>query len=123
MITGTVNKQREAIILLAVHDAQSRIYDVEAVVDTGFNGDLTLPPDAVGRFQLRWLFRQHGVLADGGIEVFDVYEAIIEWDGQLRTVDVDAIDSVPLIGMRAMEGYELRIQVQTAGAVSIQQVQ
>lgn len=57
------------------------------------------------------------LLADGRETVFDIYEASVVWDGQLRRVAVDAVDAAPLIGMHLLEGYELTIQVVRGGNV------
>jgi clan AA aspartic protease len=122
VISGQVNQQREAIVKLALHDQRAQIYDVDVAIDTGFIGDITLPLAIIEQLQLPWLFRQRGALADGAVEVFDVYEATIEWDGRARTVDVDAVDGVPLAGMRLMEGYELHIQVRAGGSVCLEPI-
>jgi predicted aspartyl protease len=44
MMTGIVNVDLEAVLRLSVRDAAGHSHDVEAVIDTGFNGFLTLPP-------------------------------------------------------------------------------
>lgn len=44
MIAGTVNANREPVIRVSLQDAAGRGHDRDAVVDTGFNGWLTLPP-------------------------------------------------------------------------------
>ena len=43
MITGAVNANREAIVPWVVVGPRARRKTLEAVVDTGFSGDLTLP--------------------------------------------------------------------------------
>ena len=111
MLTGAVNADLEALLRLTVRDAAGQPHDVEAVIDTGFNGFLTLPPPLVAALGLTWLCRQHGQLADGSVQPFDVYEATVDWDGQPRSVEVEAVDAQPLVGMALMQGAELRIQV------------
>lgn len=50
MITGVVNAHHEATIRLPLQAAGGRNQDIEAILDTGFNGSLTLPPaDGVPR--------------------------------------------------------------------------
>ena len=44
MIEGVVNANLEAVVTLSLQDPSGRTREVEAVVDTGFNGYLTLPP-------------------------------------------------------------------------------
>jgi len=65
------------------------------VIDTGFNGSFTLPPGLIASLGLPWLCQQQGILADGNVQIFDVYS--------------------PLIGMALLQGCELRIQVLAGG--------
>lgn len=116
---GSVSADLEALLTLIVRDAGGRPHDVETVVDTGFDGYLTLPTNLIMALGLPWLFRQQGQLADGSIHVFDVHVATVEWDGQPRVVEVEAVDAQPLIGMALMQGSELRIQVMPSGLVTI----
>jgi hypothetical protein len=51
-------------------------------------------------------------LADGGESVFDIYEATLDWDGEARRIPVDEAETVPLVDMSLLEGYELTVQVQ-----------
>src|SRR5207247_318859 len=82
MMNGSVNADLEALLRLHVQDAGGQDHEVETVIDTGFNGFLTLPPALLASLGLPWLYRQQGQLADGSIHVFDVYAATVIWDGQ-----------------------------------------
>ncbi|HEX5716821.1 MAG TPA: hypothetical protein VF179_11730 [Thermoanaerobaculia bacterium] len=42
MLTGHVTSDNEAILPIALFGAEGRIVQVEAVIDTGYNGFLTL---------------------------------------------------------------------------------
>ena len=119
MMTGAVNTDLEALLRLTVRDGGGQPQVVEAVIDTGFNGFLTLPPALIAVLGLTWLCRQQGQLADGSIQTFDVYVATVDWDGQPRGVEVEAADAQPLIGMALMQGSDLRIQVAPGGPVTI----
>jgi len=120
MMTGAVNPELEALLQLTVRDAGGQPQSVPAVIDTGFNGFLTLPPTLVATLGLPWLCGQEGQLADGSVQAFDVYVATVDWDGQPRSVEVDAAEAQPLIGMGLMQGSELRIQVRPGGSVTIE---
>ncbi len=49
MITGNVNSDREPIIEIILHDVNGQEHKRPAVVDTGFTGWLTLPPETCKR--------------------------------------------------------------------------
>jgi clan AA aspartic protease len=119
MITGSVNSDLEALVRLTVTGGGSRQRPVDAVVDTGFTGFLTLRPATITALQLTWLGREQGTLADGSVDLFDVYRASVMWDGQPRPVEVEAADVDPLVGMALLERHSLVIEVRSGGAVSI----
>jgi clan AA aspartic protease len=119
MIIGVVDANLEPRLLLTVRAASLQSHEVEVVIDTGFNGFLTLPPALIAALGLPWLCRQQGELADGSILVFDVYVAAVDWDGQPRSVEVEAADSQPLLGMALMQGSDLHMQVLPGGSVAI----
>jgi predicted aspartyl protease len=54
MMTGTVNTDLEPLLRLTVRDAGGQPHDLEAVIDTGFNGFLTLPPALIAAPGLAW---------------------------------------------------------------------
>ena len=119
MMTGVVNADLEPLLRLTIRDAGGQPHDVEVVIDTGFNGFLTLPPALIAALGLPWLCRQQGQLADGSVLPFDVYVATVDWDGRPRSVEVEAADAQPLLGMALLQGSELRIEVVPGGPVTI----
>ena len=52
MIEGKVNPALEARITIEVVDSGGQIHAVEAVLDTGFTGALTLSPDVIRLLEL-----------------------------------------------------------------------
>lgn len=119
MISGTVTPDREAVVRLGIYGPADALLEVDAFVDTGYNGQLTLPPAVIAELNLAFRQRGSAILADGSDVEFDVYDAVIEWDGTVRRIIVDAAESDPLLGMRLLDGYELIIQAVPGGAVSI----
>ena len=117
MINGYVTVYREAIISLSVQGPEGQSREIDAVIDTGFNGFLTLPPSLIQELGLAW--RRRAMLADGSDSLFDIYEATVTWDDRLRRIAVDEVNSDPLIGMSLLYGYELTVQVVDRGRVVI----
>jgi predicted aspartyl protease len=127
MITGTVNADFEPIIRLSVCGSDGKVYTQDAIVDTGFNGWLSLPPNLIAELNLKWKRRGRAILGDETECVFDVYEAVLLWDGNMLTIPfakrrlcrIDEADSEPLAGMSLMEGYQLTVQVFEGGHVEL----
>ncbi len=119
MITGVVTANREALIRLAVRGPEGQEREIEAVVDTGFDGWFSLPPSLIAQLELQWRRRGRALLADGSESVFDIYEGSVVWDGRLRRIALDEASTVPLVGMALLHGYELNLQVRHGGSVTI----
>ena len=120
MIEGAVNAHYEAVVRLTLLDSSGQTRDIDAVIDTGYNGFLTLPPALVAELELTRLGRKSLILANGSRDVFDTYGVTVFWDGQSRFVDADEADATPLLGMSMLDNYDLSIQVRDGGRVVIQ---
>ncbi len=118
-ITGVVAADRQAIIRLTVRGPAGQEHEIEAIIDTGFDGWLSLPSSLIALLGLVWRRRGRALLANGSDSVFEIYEATVVWDGQDRRIPVDEAETTPLLGMSFLEGYELTIQVRSAGNVTI----
>jgi clan AA aspartic protease len=119
MITGIVTAVREAVIDLVVRGQDGREEEIQAVIDTGFDGSLTLPAKFINSLGLPWRRRGRSLLADGNESLFDIYEATVIWDGKPRRIAVDEVDIVPLVGMSLLYGCELTIKIIENGSVLI----
>jgi clan AA aspartic protease len=119
MILGYVNANREAIIQLAVFGENKQKQGIKAIIDTGYTGCLTLPSSVIKTLGLTWYMQQEGILGDGSLCMFNVYEASVIWDGQIRSVEINESDTDPLVGMSLLEGFELKIQGVAGGLVTI----
>src|SRR5204862_5414705 len=118
------NENREATMRLGVRGENGQEHEIEGVIDTGFTGFLTLPSTLIASLGLAWHGREQAFLGDGSTQVFDVYAAAtVIWDGQARTVETDAVDNDPLVGMGLIYGHELRIRAVDGGAVTIEALQ
>jgi clan AA aspartic protease len=121
MITGIV-QSGECRIRLLVKGRQGREQAIDAVIDTGYTGSLTLPPALIHTLGLRWQAVDRFRLADGSICVFDVYEAKVVWDGRVRQILVDEADAEPLVGMRLLKGHKVEMEVRYRGKVTIKRL-
>lgn len=122
MIEGVVNAAREAVVPLTVASAAGRTHPIDAVIDTGFSGFLTLPAALVLELRLPFVTRGRATLANGSEDLFDIHNAVVIWDGQPRHVLTDVADTAPLAGMSLLDGHSLFVEVEEGGRVAIQTV-
>jgi clan AA aspartic protease len=94
--------------------------DIECVIDTGFSGFLTLPPQDVATLQLPLVFYTQAHLADHSEVRLPVYEGTILWNDTEINVNVLATGERPLLGTALLKGHELRIQFTDDGFVTIE---
>lgn len=119
MIHGVVNVRREAVVRLRLQGPRGAELEVHAVVDSGFTSSVALPTATAAALGLTRQSSGGAVLADGTVCQFDIFAARVEWDGAWRSVLVSAVGDEPLVGMRLLAGYELRIAVIPGGVVEI----
>lgn len=119
MMQGRVNQNCEAMLSVAIKNVDI-MKSVDAVIDTGFSGFLTLPSGIIAELDLTWKGRDVATLGDGTSCIFEVYIASVIWDGEYRAIDINESETVPLIGMRLLRGYDLRIQAIEGGLVTIE---
>jgi clan AA aspartic protease len=119
MMQGIVNQNCEATLPIVLKNGTATQL-VDTVIDTGFSGFLTLPSDIISALGLKWEGRDVATLGDGTSCTFEIYLAIVIWDGQYREIYVNESETFPLIGMRLLRGYDLRIQAIEGGTVAIE---
>ena len=122
MMQGFVNQNCEAMIQVAVGHANKRKQMINAVIDTGFTGFLSLPQSLIISLELPWYFRDVGTLGDGSEVIFEMYKATVIWDGQERIIDVAASEADPLIGMSLLYGFRVQIDAVEGGVVTIEAI-
>jgi len=120
MISGVVTAEREAVVRLQVLDVNGQPIVVDAVIDTGFNGYLTLPAAIVTSLSLPLHGTRAAMLGDGSNVMLDIYRAQVMWHDQPRTVQILAAEGGALVGMSLLHGSELRMRVATGGSVTIE---
>ncbi len=119
MISGKVTNNGEATIRLKLLGPTGIEKRISAIIDTGYDGWLTLPPELIAELVLPWSTVGQAVLADGSEIEYDVYEARVVWDRRQREVDIDESDTAPLIGMAMLRDCELNMVVQPHGKITI----
>jgi clan AA aspartic protease len=122
MIVAAVNARYEIQVEVPLLAADGRVHVVQALIDTGFSGNLALPPAIVADLGFPFRSDERLVLANGQVDLFKVHVATLQWDGRLRRMAAQVIDSTPLVGMNLLIGYELSAHILVGGRVMISRI-
>lgn len=120
MIEGVVNDAYEAVVSLSLQGPSGQTKDIEAVIDTGYSGFLTLPTALVTELGLPFAYIGRALLANDAEVTCDVHDVTVLWDGQPRHIKADATGSTPLVGMLLLDQHSLNIEVERGGRVVIE---
>jgi clan AA aspartic protease len=123
MMQGVANPSCEATLSLVVSNANRQSQLIDAVIDTGYTGFLSLPREIIIALNLPWTGIDRGTLGDGSEVTFEVYAATIIWDGQYRNIPVNEAETDPLVGMSLLHGYDLHIRAVAGGNVTIKAIE
>ena len=118
MMSGSV-VNLHAILKLRLRTQNGAFQDGEFVIDTGFTGFLTMPPQEVALLGLPYVYHTRAHLADHSEIRLPVHEATILWDGNELKVSVLATGERPLLGTALLNGHELVVQFADAGLVFV----
>lgn len=121
MIQGTVvGLQARMAVILRLPDRLD--LEIECVVDTGFEGFLTLPSAAITELDLPYAARIDANLADSSSVSTNVYFATILWNGVERDIAVLGMGHRPLIGTALLADYHLSIDFYDGGTVILDDI-
>ena len=121
MIMGIINDRLELKVAIEISNEDGAFESVEAVLDTGFGGDLTLPIDAVERLGLKYSRRVPLILAGDQRMECVVYKGFVKWFGRTREIHVIAAEGQPLLGMTLLDGCKITIRVRPGGEALIEE--
>ena len=117
MICGIVNANLEATITLHIVSPNGLRHEITAIIDTGYNGALTLPHATVLALALMPSASRMVTLGDASQRVLDFYTANIYWEGRVRRIRVLCVEGSPLVGTVLLQGYKLEANFTPGGAV------
>ena len=121
-MSGVVTPNRQAIIELTLRSVSSQVHTIEAIIDTGFNGFLTLPLPQIARLGFPYEGTVGAVLGDGREVALDIFAGTVVWDGQDRDVVVLGADGDVLVGMALLTGSRVILEVEERRRVTIERL-
>ncbi|WP_310409904.1 clan AA aspartic protease [Chamaesiphon sp. OTE_8_metabat_110] len=122
MMQGVVNLRREAMLTVVVGNSNRQLQAIDAVIDTGFNGFLSLPSTIITTLDLPWSGADFVTLGDGSETSFDLYTAVAIWDGHYFEIDIAESETEPLLGMALLYGYRLQVDNIEGGIVKVEKL-
>lgn len=119
-MTGRVDGQLRALLRVPLATSQGGPWhDVEAWVDTAFNGGLALPRSVADGLGLPQEASTDAVLADGRTVTVEMFGGYLDWFGGTYRTQVVAGDAAyPLLGTQLLNGHRLVIDY-AAGTVEL----
>jgi clan AA aspartic protease len=121
MIQGSVVNGRPTVRVKFLLPEQPE-FEIDFVVDTGFNDYLTLPLQAIRLMNLPLYSSVSARLADNSESLLPIHLATILWDGEKKVVPVLATGLKPLLGTNLLKGFRLEIDFDNNGLVSIYKI-
>lgn len=118
MTTGFFTSANEPALPLEVRGPDGD-RSFEAIIDTGFNGALTLPPDWIAHLGLQQAGQEPVTLADGREITTTLYDAYLILDEEAYSITVAEAPATPLLGTDLLWGSSLFIEFQVGGAVEV----
>ncbi len=119
MLLGHV-RDYAAYVLLTLPGEEGEIA-AEAVIDTGFEGELALPRRLVARMErLSGYETRSFALADGTLRELLICYIEIEWNDEPRTVEVLVTEGRPLLGMVLMDGSYIGIDARSGSEAVVE---
>jgi clan AA aspartic protease len=110
MIQGRVNPRGEPVVHISLISSTNRSRSYTAVIDTGFNGTLSLSESLIRRLGWRWIGHESYEIATGDVVREKVFVGLVRWMQRIREVDVVASHARDiLIGTRLLQGNRLFI--------------
>jgi len=106
---GYVDDQLQPKVKLKTKGMRKAV-EIEAVVDTGFSGDLCLPLTVATQLGLELWGDQFAELADGSIKRDILFLGIVVWENKEKAVEISLTESEEtLIGSGLLEKQRLTI--------------
>ena len=123
MIRGRVDAQRQARVQLEIESGDGGLEPIDTVVDTGFDGHLTLPSQVIAELGLEPDEPSDVVLATGSRERVNIWRGNVLWHDRTRPVLVLEASGAPLLGMELLEDSQLTLQARINGDVLIERLE
>ena len=119
MTTGFITPDQEPALQLEVVGPEGG-RSFKAIIDTGFNGGLAIPPGWIEPLGLSRAGHEQMVLADESVTGAYLYDGYVILDEEAYEVVVTEAPGTPLVGTGLLWGFSLFIEFRAGGAVDVE---
>ena len=116
---GKISDELEAVVRVEFPAPDGTTRSIDAVVDTGFNGCLTLPRALINEFRFEAVGQTLATLGDGTEIRLPRHLGTILWLGAAREAVILEAEGGPLLGMSLLLGTRIQLDVVPGGQVTI----
>ena len=108
-MNGVVDEFGRALLTLSIRANQdTEPTNIQAWIDTAFNGELVMPRRIIEAGQLEQTAGIEATLADGNPVMLESFTCFLDWFGDDRAIEVIANDGeYPLLGIGLLVGHRL----------------
>lgn len=122
MIRGTVFPNRQALVAVELLAATGQFQPFDFVLDTGFNGDLSLSRRDLQQLAVTPDGESPLELADGSRTTTHTWQATALWDNSPRPVLIVESDGEPLLGMGLLWQNRITLEARPFGSLVIKRL-
>ena len=117
-MTGSLTADGEPVLPVHISGPAGAV-TVDAMIDTGFNGELTLPQTQIEALGLSEAIATEVTLADGRTRDVPLYDATAKFDESSRAMFVTKAPTSPLLGTSLLWEFSLCIDFEVDETVEV----
>ncbi len=121
-MTGIVTDELVPILEIRVFDQACSSVSIRVTVDTGFNGELALPPEILEGLGAPATGSRRIRIGDGSWIWLPTHEVELEWETTRFVVTCLATPNCHLLGMALLLGYVATVESMPQGRVGVEPI-
>jgi clan AA aspartic protease len=119
---GLVTPNLRPVIKLTARGKAGGSVEIDAWVDTGFDGDLMVSAELLSMLEVSAPLQTMAWLADGSLMESSSFAVNVDWNGRERMVQAIETQGHILVGIGLLQHHELRIAFLDGGEVTIEAI-
>jgi predicted aspartyl protease len=123
MMTGKVNSKLQPTMSLSLIAPDGTEFELDALIDTGFSGDITLPIETIRQMGLTFYVQDVHTIGNNQDVAFNFYTgAKVYWHQKDVDVLVMEVEGESYMGMELLSGSSLFVEAKPNGKVRVREL-